>query len=253
VLELSRELIGAVALGFFWIHTLLIAGAAGLDFRALGQLRRGTIRVGIIRSGRGPGGALARNAVEQIGRSKGDGVIHFSDAAHRSELFGGVIEIDPGAQGGTELELAPSEDAVIWPAIERRLEAAAPESAEVIAAAQAEARRARGFARTVDVALGPGDRVFIVERDGTPIIVSAVDPRRWVASKRFLIAGFVLAELVLAAACTTAILWPPLFDWTSMLGAAAALGLFLGVQPLGVAVQDAVRTPDRAYLRGHWV
>jgi hypothetical protein len=57
---------------------------------------------------------------------------------------------------------------------------------------------------------------------------------------------------VLAAACTVAILWPPLFGWISGLGAAAALGLFLGVQPVGVALRDAVRTPDRAYLRGRW-
>jgi hypothetical protein len=49
-----------------------------------------------------------------------------------------------------------------------------------------------------------------------------------------------------------AALWTPMFGLVSMLGAAAALGVFLGVQPLGVAVNEAVRTPDRAYLRGRW-
>ncbi|MFO7567238.1 MAG: hypothetical protein R6X02_31630 [Enhygromyxa sp.] len=250
MLELSRELIGAVALGFFWVHTLLIAGAAWLDFRALGRLGRAPVRAGIVRSGQGPGGALGRNVVEQIGRSKGDGVIHFSDAAHRSELFGGVVELDEGG----ELELGPlgEGEIAVWPAAARRLEVAAPESPEAITAALSEARRARGFARRVEVGIDPGDRVFVVEQDGAPRIVTAVDPRRWIASKRGLIGGFIIAELALAGACTSAILWPPLFDWVSMLGAAAALGLFLGVQPIGVALQDAVRTPDRAYLRGRW-
>ncbi|HLT38340.1 MAG TPA: hypothetical protein VK034_18770, partial [Enhygromyxa sp.] len=227
-------------------------GSAWLEFRALGRLVRGPIRTGIVRSGLGPGGALARNVVEQIGRSKGDGVIHFSDAGHRSELFGGVIELDSLDQGGAALELPPAADVAIWPAGERRLAAAVAESAEAIAAVQGEARRARGWPRTVEVTIDPGERVFVVERDGSPSIIAAVDPRRWVAIKRGLIVGFIVAELALAAACTTAILWPPLFDWISMLGAGAALGLFLGVQPIGVAVSDAVRTPDRAYLRGRW-
>lgn len=248
MLELSRELLGAIALGFFWIHMLLIAGSAWLDFRALGRLRRAPIRAGVVRAGRGPAGALGRNVVEQIGRSKGDGVIHFSDTGHRSELFGGVVELDDGR----ELELDATADVAIWPATERRLQAAAAESTERIAAAQGEARRARGWPRKVEVAIAPGDRVFVVDGERGPSIVAAVDPRRWLARKRWLIVGFVIAELALAGACTTAILWPPLFDWLSMLGAAAALGLFLGAQPIGVAVADAVRTPDRAYLRGRW-
>jgi hypothetical protein len=247
-LELSRELIGAVALGFFWVHTLLIAAAAWLDGRGLAKLTNGRIRAATVRSGLGPDDALACNVVEQIGRSKGDGVIHFSDAAHRSELFGGVVELD---EGGT-LELEPGTEVAVWPIPQRRVEAAAPESAELVASAAIEARRARGWPRVVSVAITAGERVFMVEREGIPSIISAIDPRRWLARKRWLIAGFVLAELALASACTIAIFWPPLFDWISMLGAAAALGLFLAVQPIGVAVRDAVRTPDRAYLRGRW-
>ena len=245
---LSNEIIGAVALFFFWLHILLIAGSAWLDARKLARLVRGRVRVGVVRSGRGPGRALACNVVEQVGRSKGDGVIHFSDAAHRSELFGGVLELDDGS----ELELEPSTEVAVWPAPQRRLAAAAPESVERIAIAAVEARRARGWPRSVTVAIGQGERVFVLEREGGPSIVASIDPRRWLARKRGLIAGFVLGELVLASMCTIAIFWPPLFDWLSMVGAAAALGLFLGVQPIGVAVQEAVRTPDRAYLRGRW-
>lgn len=245
---LTNEIIGAVALFFFWLHILLIAGAAWLDGRKLAALVRGRVRAGVVRSGRGPGRALACNVVEQIGRSKGDGVIHFSDAGHRSELFGGVIELDDGS----ELALEPATELAVWPAAQRRREAAAADSAERIASAAVEARRARGWARSVGVTIGQGERVFVLERDGQPRVVASMDPRRWVARKRGLIGGFVLAELALASACTIAILWPPLFDWVSMIGAASALGLFLGAQPIGVAVQEAVRTPDRAYLRGRW-
>lgn len=245
---LSNEIIGAVALFFFWLHILLIAGAAWLDARNLARLARGRVRAGVVQSGRGPGGALARNVVEQVGRSKGDGVVHFNDAAHRSELFGGVIELDDGS----ELALEPATEVAVWPASQQRLDAAAPGSAQRIATAAVEARRARGCPRSVSVALGQGDRVFVLERGGAPSVVASMDPRRWVARKRGLIVGFVIAELALASACTIAILWPPLFDWVSMVGAASALGLFLGAQPIGVAVQEAVRTPDRAYLRGRW-
>ena len=248
--EWGTTLIAVVALGSFWIHMLLIAGAAWLDWRDLGRLGRAAVQTGVVRSGRGPDRALARNVVAQIGRSKGDGVIHFSDASHRSELFGGVVELD----GGRELELGPSTELAVWPALDRRRRAAAgPESAATLKAAQASARRARGWARDVVVELGPGDRVFVAGRpEGPGMILAAIDPRRWIAGKRWLILGFVLADLALAAACTVLILWPPLFDWVSMLGAGAALGVFLGMQPVGVALQEAVRTPDRAYLRGRW-
>jgi hypothetical protein len=248
MLELGKELIGGVALGFFWIHTLLIAAAAWLDFRGLGRLARGRVRAGVVRSGRGAEGSLARNIVEQIGRSKGDGVVHFNDAAHRSELLGGVIELDDG----DALELEPGSEVPVWPSVEQRTAASELESPEQIERALIEARRARGWPRAVTVTITAGDRVFVIDGEAGPSVVSTVDPRRWITRRRGLIVGFILADLALASACTALILWPPLFDWISMLGAAAALGLFLAVQPIGVAVQDAVRTPDRAYLRGHW-
>ena len=252
---MATQIIAALALGLFWIHTLLIAAAACLDFRELGRLGRGRlgrgrlprarVRAGVVRSGRGPAGVLARNVVEQVGRGKGDGVVHFSDAGHRSEVFGGVVELD-----GHELELSASMDIAVWPDLDHRAQAAARDSASLDDGARDSARRARGWPRSVEVAIGPGDRVFVVGPDSEPTIIAAIDPRRWIAGKRLLIVGFVFAELALAVGCTVLMLWPPLFDWVSMIGAAAALGLFLGVQPIGVAVQDAVRTPDRAYLRG---
>lgn len=246
--ELSREVIGALALGLFWLHILLIAGAAWIDARTLGQSVRGRVGAGVVRTGQGPDGALARHVVEQIGRSKGDGVVHFNDAGHRSEVFGGVIELDDGR----ELAIAASSEIAVWPDARAQARAAEAGSAEVVAAAACEARRARGFSRTVAVTIGAGERVFVVEREGRVGIVASRDPSRFLAGKLALVAGFVVAELALAGACTVASLWPPLFGTVSMIGAAAALGMFLGVQPIGVAVRDALRTPDRAYLRGRW-
>ncbi len=248
MMELSEELIGGIALGFFWIHTLLIAADACIDLHVLGRLGRRRVRAGVVRSGAGVGGTLARNVVEQIGRSKGDGVVHFNDSSHCSEVFGGVVELDDG----TAVELEAGLDIAVWPRADARARAAAPESSQQVEEALVEARRGRGWPRSVVVAIAAGERVFVVDGEGGPSIVSTLDPRRWIAQKRGLIVAFVLGELMLAGACTTLILWPPLFDWSSMLGAAAGLGLFLGVQPIGVAVRDAVRTPDRAYLRGRW-
>jgi hypothetical protein len=250
VLELSRELMAAIALAVFWIHALLIAAAAGLELRELGRLARARVRAGVVASGAGPEAALARNVVAQIGRGKGDGVIHLSDASHRSEVFGGVIELD---DAGERLTLAAGEDRPVWPDPEVRAQAAAAALDQPLRErALHEARRARGWSRSVEVALRPGDRVFVVDpiEPDHPGLISAIDPRRWLTRKRWLLVGFIVGELALASACTALAVWPPLFGPLSMLGAAAALGLFLAVQPVGVAVSDAVRTPDRAYLRG---
>lgn len=249
----GATLIALVALASFWVHMLLIAAAAWLDLRELGRLARAPVRAGVVRSGRGPGGALARNLVAQIGRSKGDGIVHFSDAGHRSEVFGGVIELEAKLEAKPgELEIRPSGAIPVWPAPDRRAQAAALEAPATLEAARAAARRARGWAREVVVDLGPGDPVFLVGPSASPSLIAALDPRRWIARKRWLIRAFILAELALAAGSTVLILWPPLFDLVSALGAAAALGLFLGAQPVGVSLQEAARTPDRAYLRGRW-
>jgi hypothetical protein len=272
-----------LALAVFWIHTLVIAGAAWLDLRDLLRLRRalrplarpyegalGLVRATVIR-GAGPEGALARNVVEQIGRGKGDGKVHFNDADHRSEVYGGAVELDGPAGGGTIIELGELE-AMVWPDLRARASAAAPSSSEAITAAEPAARRAKGFRREVEVTLAPRQQVWIAgclreaEEDaetgaeiwrleapeGGPALVSAIEPRTWLSRKAWLVVGFIVAELAIAAGCTVLALWPPLFDWVSMIGAGAALGFFLGVQPIGVSLNEAVRTPNRAYLRGCW-
>jgi hypothetical protein len=253
---LSNELMAALALAVFWVHVLLVAGAAALDLRELLRLRARLGRglwAGTVRRGDGADGMFARNVVAQIGRGKGDGHIHFSDAAHRSEVFGGMIELD-----GTGLIECAAVEAPVWPDLERRAAAARASFDQDLARVEAQARRAKGFEREVVGALAVGDRVWISGaltegRIAEVLVVSAIDPRRWLAGRCWLIVAFILADLGVAAGCTVLALWPPVFDVVSMIGAAAALGFFLGVQPIGVTVNEAVRTPDRAYLRGSWV
>lgn len=252
---LGNELMAALALAVFWVHVLLIAAAAAMDLRDLSRLRR-RIRAGLltgtVRGGDGPDGVLARNVVTQVGRGKGDGRIHFSDASYRSEVFGGVIELDDGRKIA-----CPAGDAPVWPDLERRAATAAATAGVDLERAEAQAKRAKGFEREVVGAVAVGDRVWLAGRlhDGRIddlLVVSAIEPTRWLRGRCSLIVGFIVAELAVAAGCTMVCLWPPMFGVVSMIGAAAALGYFLGVQPIGVLVNEAVRTPDRAYLRGSW-
>lgn len=252
---LRNELMAALALAVFWVHVLLIAGSAAVDLRELLRLRarlRGGLWAGTVRRGDGPDRVFARNVVVQIGRGRGDGRVHFSDAAHRSEVFGGAVELDEHGP----IECAAVE-APVWPDLERRAAAARAPSDEEIARVQAQARRAKGWEREVVGALEVGDRIWIgatleAGRLAEVFVVSASDPRRWLAGRCWLSVGFIVGTLGVAAGCTVMAVWAPMFGVVSMLGAAAALGFFLGVQPLGVTVNEAVRTPDRAYLRGRW-
>ena len=271
--ELSRELMAGLALAVFWIHTLLIALAAVKDLRELAAMRRGLRELdspreglGLIRAriveGAGPEATLARNVVAQVGRGKGDGKVHFSDADHRSELHGGLVELASGER--LRLDAGP---AMVWPDLDERSRLAAPSSPDHIAEVVPQARRGKGWKREVEVALGPGSEVWIggrfsqaeagwrVEPDaalGDRVLVAGIEPRAWLRGRNLLIAAFVFGTLSLAGVCTALALWPPVFGLLSMLGAAAALGFFLGVQPLGVTLNEQVRTPDRAYLRGTW-
>jgi hypothetical protein len=251
---LSNELMAALALVVFWVHVLLVAGSAGLDLRELlrlrGRLRRG-LWAGIVRRGDGQDEWFARNVVVQIGRGRGDGRVHFNDAAHHSEVLGGQVELE-----GQLIECAAGE-APVWPDLSRRKAAAGAASDEDIARVENQARRAKGWEREVVDALAVGDRVWIGGQlqDGRftdVVLVSANDPRRWLARRCWLIVAFIVATLGVAAGCTVLALWTPMFGVVSMLGTVAALGFFLGVQPIGVALNEAVRTPDRAYLRGSW-
>ena len=110
-------------------------------------------------------------------------------------------------------------------------------------------RRAKGYARTVEAAVVVGDAVFVAD-DG--VVVSAIDPRAWAKKKAAIVVAFTIAEIAAAALATAVALVPPAFGLVSKIGGALCLAFFLGVQPLGTAVREAVRSPSRAALRGAW-
>src|SRR5262245_50221061 len=98
---LSKEVMGALALGILWVNTLLIAAAAYQDLRALLARRRQLgaasaqgigLYHGRVARGRGEGGAFAVHRIEQVGRAA-DGeerVILFADRSAEGEVFGGM-------------------------------------------------------------------------------------------------------------------------------------------------------------------
>jgi hypothetical protein len=262
---LSYPMMGALALAIVWVNALLVAAAAWKELGPIGSWRRAAER-GMLRgevvSGRGPGGAIAVRRIEQVGRATDAGEVIFADRRHACEVYGGTVRLEDGR----EIDVAATPAAVasplnlgdgvveVWPDDAAHEAASACPSTEVFSAALEAARKARGFARTVEAAIGPGADVrLLVGDDGTTVrLVSAVEPARWAAKKRGLVVAFIAAELAAAGLATAIALVPPAFGLVSKLGGALCLAYFLGVQPIGTAVRDAVRSPARRALRGRW-
>jgi hypothetical protein len=274
---LSYEIMGALALAILWVNTLLIVAAAYKEMEALGALARRLRQIGpdgvgtglvegTCVEGAGEGGALAALRIEQVGRkARGkEPAIAFEDRPPKSShVFGGAI----AATGGS-IAIEPPLGLVgleVWAAEETVRAAAACPSAEAFDAALPEARKARGFVRTVALSIGVGTRVFVfgeVRRaegrrmigpaeDGT-MLVSSVDPHSFCAEKGALCALFIVLVLAAAAGCTALALSDPRFGNLRKLGGLLGLGYFLVVQPAGVWLRGAVRRPSRAPLRGRW-
>jgi len=272
---LSRELMGLLALGVLWVNTLLISAAAWKEaMRLLARRSRLVLRepvasgYGLVRGtvvrGEGTRGALASRTVEQLGRAAGDPAerrgILFGDKSTSGESFGGVVDV-----GGIELAVASASDAEVWIDVARlRADGESGAGADFDVAFE-EARRARGFARTLhaDIAGGAsvwvagdltsaGDTRRVTASAEHGLLVSSFDPRAFCARKAALsflaVAGFVAG----AAACTALALTAPRFGTVSTLGGALGLVFFLLVQPAGTALRDAVKLPHLADVRGMW-
>jgi hypothetical protein len=268
---LSRETMGVLALAILWVNTLLVIGAALQEAARLWRLRArwgasglgGRAVAGRVARAGGPGGALAVHRVEQVGRYAADDggrrAILFADRSYRGEAFAGVVTTEAG-----EVRVAAGE-ADVWPEPAAIREAARGPSGG-FDAAYADARKARGYHRTVEVPLRVGAEVWMVgalrDEDGGKVLgpgpdglllVAAMEPRRICARKLGLVAVFVLGVLAAASACTALALWPPHFGTVSTIGGALGLAYFLLVQPAGTALRDAVRVPSRTAVRGSWV
>lgn len=272
---LSNELMGLLALAIVWVNTLLVLAAAGRELSALAARRRwmrplapGEVGAGLVEGVVAEvadgAGALARHHVDQVGRQAADDhgrhAILFADRAYRGEVLGGAVRA-----GDLTIALPKVGEAEVWLPAEAIRAAAACPGEDELGAAYAEAKKARGFSRTVTVDVGPGARVFVageVRRgDGLSVhplpdarlLVSTSDPREVCARHMRRVVLFMIAVPVIAAACTAVALYPPHFGLVSTLGGALCLAYFLLVQPAGTALRDAVLLPHRAILRGSWV
>lgn len=275
---LTREIMGALALAILWVNTLLIAAAAlklvGAHGRRLRDLRaagRGSEGYGLftarVEGGEGPEGVLARHEIAQLGRAGGEEggrrTIHFSDRTFTTAVLGGVVSCAE-VEGPIRVKAGEGD---VWPAREVVLATAGCDDPKVFDGAFEAARKARGHGRTVRSDVRAGDVVWLAGelRRGANgewelgagdrgLLVSAIDPRAWLRRKMGLAVLFVVLEVIAAAAVTALVLVPPVFDgWPSKIGGVLGLAFFLGVQPLGNAVRDALRVPSQAFVRGRWV
>jgi hypothetical protein len=280
---LSREVMGILALWILWGNTLLIAAAAAKQVaavwrwaRALRPLPAGGIGGGLA-VGRGQaraGGALSRYELTQVGRAgaaRGRArTIHFADCSQSGQVHAGVVHTAAGP-----IHLPENAAAEVWPdpgALARAV-SQVDDPAQFAALYEA-ARRPHGYARTVRIDLGvglgvgAGQPLFIAGEVraaagrlelgpapalGNRILVSALDPRGWVRGRIALGLLFIVAALGGAGVVTGLSLYPPVFGRVSTLGALLGLGFFLGIQPLGTAVRDALTRPGLAPVRGRLV
>jgi hypothetical protein len=242
---------GMLALGIFWVNTLLIAAAA-LKERAKLVAKRmslGPVSRGKILRGAGPRGVLAAFEVVQRGRlSAADPpTILFSERALRHAVSGGCLALEDGS----EVDIRPSENGEVWVDDATFKAAASCPSDVAFERAALDARKADGFVRTVVVELTAGRDVFAARREAS-FLLATMDPRVWLARRMRLAHAFVVAEIVVAGACTATALHSPRFGTLSTLGGAASLAFFLIVQPLGTLIRDTLLPPSRARRRTTW-
>lgn len=279
---LTREIMGGLALAILWVNTLLIVAAGAKELFALGE-RRARLKpraagdsgpgFGLLK-GRvveGNDGAVARHRIDQVGRSAGHREtkreIIFADRKAESEVLGGSIALDGGGEAVIMPGAQKTSAAEVWVAETALREAAECRSDEDFDAAFAEAKKARGFLRSIEVAIRPGEEVWVageISRRGSDaavsvapskrfgLLISTVDPRRLLAKKIGLSIAALAAILGGAAGVTILALTPPSFGLISMLGGALGLGFFLIAQPAGTALHEAVLLPHRAFVRGAW-
>jgi len=263
---LTQEIMGLLALGILWLNGLLVLAVALKQLAAVLRMRarfrraraEGRLVEGVVK-GDAP---IAVRRVEQLGRARTDKgsqkIILFTDGAQSFEVLGGILET---ASGEVEVAPAPGDRAEVWVAPRRAEEAAACPSEDAFDDAWGDARKYKGHRRDLAVDVRGGDRVWVVgARDGdrvvapegAPLLLSMVEPFGWAGAKASLIGGFVLAAAVGLAAVSALAMWPPWFGTVSTIGGALCVAYFLGIQPLGTAVRDAVRTPARQPINGTW-
>jgi hypothetical protein len=92
----------------------------------------------------------------------------------------------------------------------------------------------------------------LLDAAGAAELVSTMDPRKEAARGMRTLWLLLAVTLLPAAAITALALIPPLFGALSTLGGVLALGFFLAIQPIAVALQDQARMPDARRVGGVW-
>lgn len=272
---LTPELMGGLALAIMWTATLLISAVALGDLVRLIRRRARLAPLTVLSDGAtgslsgtvASGGTLATLVIEEVGRTRAARrSILFHPRALRCAIEGGILRLDDG----TEVAIPPlgTEAAEVW----RRRQGAAVVPELDFDAAHREADRARGLARTVTHAVKGGDRVTVAGTlvrgtegwslapapdptrpgEAPTVLVSADPPSAWYRRAIVLSVVGVLGFVGSAAAVTALALLGPAFGPLTTLAGVLGLGQFLGAQPLGVALRDAVTAPDRAIVHHDW-
>ena len=263
------QIIAWLLLAYFWLHTILMALDANMSSRSLKRLlnsmspRSGENGSSIervkINSLSGEQDYFAAETVEQVGRSRGDGSIHFHERGRHGDCRGGVVELQSGEKIGIpSLSLIPGERE-LWINPGPVQKKALVFSKEDFEGAYPPSQKARGWVRSLKSLWTTGDELWIVsaselKEGGANDIRYFCDfePRAWLARRIWALRFFAIALLVGALGCSIFALWPPLFGTVSTLGAFATLVYFNSVQLFLVLAKNAADVPGKVQIGGKW-
>ncbi len=248
---LTNEWMGAFCLGVVWLNTLLIAAHVWQAQRALAREKAAlgsVIRARVVDTG--GASSLAELSVSQIGRamtSGGTPRILFTEASRSAQLHGGAVELE-----GQRIALTVEEPTRVW-----CVASEGTRSDSDFDAAYAAASTSRGHASVLAISIGArGAEVWLAgtrDEDAMRVrLISDRDPRAVLGGGRARAFAFIVASIAVLAGVTALAVTRPWFSGLSTLGGVLAVAYFLAVQPLGVALREAIAAPDQRRLGGTW-
>lgn len=248
---LSNEVMGAFCLGVVWLNTLLICAQVWQAQRALSEERA---LLGTIMEARvldvGDAASLAELRIAQVGRAittGGPDRILFTESSRSAHLHAGTVEA-----GGKRLAVVLVGSPRVW-----SLAAEGARDAAAFDRAFAQANTNRGLTSELRVAVGaPGAKVWLAgERDAQTVsarLVSDRDPNAVLVSARKRAFAFIVLSVAVLGGVTAIAMVPPWFTGVSTLGGILAVAYFLAVQPVAVALREAIAVPDKRLIGGIW-
>lgn len=231
---LTLPTMGLLALGSLWLHTLLVTlaglrAARGLARRlgdAWAHTREATLAAGMVQL-----------RATRLGRPRDDGALQVVGQVVETRVRGVYLGIGEAA-------LAVPEGAELWAArpVPRPPPPAGPDLGARPRTWVDEWTLRAGAPLFVVADLGP-EGLRARPGQGGRVLLSTEDPRRVLGGRLLLLLGGHLAGVGLVAGVSALALHAPFVSPLSTVGALAALGVFLGILPLGTALRDATRLP----------